>query len=212
MYSADSQAMGRIGDTVATCWRTADKMKKLTGSLAGDPPEQDNERILRYLAKLAVNPAITHGIGHLVGSLEPGKVADIVLWPTNTFGVKPKLVVKGGLIVWAAMGDPNASIPTPEPVLLRPMFAAYGRAVARTSITFMSQAGVEADVPARLGLERWVEPVRGCRTIGKAQMVRNDATPEIRVDTETYQVTVDGEPATVAATDEVAMSQLYYIV
>jgi urease subunit alpha len=212
MYSSDSQAMGRIGDTVATCWRTADKMKKLTGSLAGDPREHDNERILRYLAKLTINPAIAHGIGHLVGSLEPGKVADIVLWPTNTFGVKPKLVVKGGLIVWAAMGDPNASIPTPEPVLLRPMFAAYGRAVARTSITFVSEAAVEAGLPERLGLERWVEPVRGCRTIGKAQMVRNDATPEIRVDPETYQVSVDGKPATVEAADEVAMSQLYYIV
>ncbi len=212
MYSSDSQAMGRIGDTVATCWRTADKMKKLTGSLAGDPPEHDNERILRYLAKLTINPAVTHGIGHLVGSLEPGKVADIVLWPTNTFGVKPKIVVKSGFIVWAMMGDPNASIPTPEPVLLRPMFAARGRAVSRTSITFVSQAALAAGVPGRLGLERWVEPVRGCRTIGKAQMVRNDATPEIRVDPETYKVTVDGRPATVDATDEVAMAQLYYIV
>jgi urease subunit alpha len=212
MYSSDSQAMGRIGDTVATCWRTADKMKKLTGSLDGDPPEHDNERILRYLAKLTINPAIAHGIGHLVGSLEPGKVADIVLWPTNTFGVKPKIVVKGGMIVWAAMGDPNASIPTPEPVLLRPMFAANGRAVGRTSITFVSEAAVEAGVPERLGLERWVEPVRGCRTIGKAQMVRNDATPEIRVDPETYQVSVDGKPATVGAADEVALSQLFYIV
>jgi urease subunit alpha len=212
MCSSDSQAMGRIGDTVATCWRTADKMKKLTGSLPGDPPEHDNQRILRYLAKLTINPAITHGIGHLVGSLEPGKVADIVLWPTNTFGVKPKLVVKGGLIVWAVMGDPNASIPTPEPMLLRPMFAALGRAVARTSITFVSQAAADAEIRARLDLARWVEPVRGCRTIGKAQMVRNDATPEIRVDPETYQVTVDGKPATVEAADEVAMSQLYYIV
>ena len=212
MYSSDSQAMGRIGDTVATCWRTADKMKKLTGSLAGDPAEHDNGRILRYLAKHTINPALAHGIGHLVGSLEPGKVADIVLWPTNTFGVKPKIVVKGGLIAWAAMGDPNASVPTPEPVLLRPMFAARGIAVARTSITFLSQASVEAGVPKRLGLERWVEPVRGCRTIGKAQMVRNDATPEIRVDPETYQVTVDGKQATVEAADEVAMSQLYYIV
>jgi urease subunit alpha len=212
MYSSDSQAMGRIGDTVATCWRTADKMKRLTGSLAGDPPEHDNDRILRYLAKLTINPAITSGIGHLVGSLEPGKVADIVLWPTNTFGVKPKLVVKGGLIVWAVMGDPNASIPTPEPVLLRPMFAALGSATARTSITFLSEAAVEAGVPGRLGMERWVEPVRGCRTIGKAQMVRNDATPEIRVDAETFQVTVDGHPATVAAAEDVAMSQLYYIV
>jgi urease subunit alpha len=212
MYSSDSQAMGRVGDTVATCWRTADKMKKLTGSLAGDPPEHDNQRILRYLAKLTINPARTHGVGHLVGSLEPGKLADIVLWPTNTFGVKPKLVVKGGLIAWAAMGDPNASIPTPEPVLLRPMFAACGAAVARTSITFLSQAAVEAGVAGRLGLERWVEPVRGCRTIGKAQMVHNDATPEIRVDPETYRVSVDGTPVTVAAAAEVALSQLYYIV
>jgi urease subunit alpha len=212
MCSSDSQAMGRIGDTVATCWRTADKMKKLTGSLVGDPPENDNLRILRYLAKLAINPAIAHGISHLVGSLEPGKVADIVLWPTNSFGVKPKLVVKGGLIVWAAMGDPNASIPTPEPMVLRPMYATYGRAVARTSMTFVSQAAVDAGVPERLGLERWVEPVRGCRTIGKAQMVRNDAMPEIRVDPETYQVTVDGRPATIEAADEVAMAQLYYIV
>src|SRR5215467_6489302 len=212
MYSSDSQAMGRVGDTVATCWRTADKMKRVTGSLGGDPTRNDNQRILRYLAKLTINPAVTHGIGHLVGSLEPGKLADIVLWPTNTFGVKPKLVVKGGLIVWAAMGDPNASIPTPEPVLLRPMYAAYGRAVARTSITFVSQAAVEAGAPDRLGLERWFEPVHGCRTIGKARMVRNDATPQIRVDAETYRVTVDGRPATVAAASEVAMSQLYYIV
>src|SRR6476661_434462 len=211
MYSSDSQAMGRIGDTVATCWRTADKMKKLTGSLAGDPPEHDNERILRYLAKLTINPAITHGIGHLVGSLEPGKIADIVLWPTSTFGVKPKLVVKGGLIAWAAMGDPNASIPTPEPVLLRPMFAAYGGAVARTSITFVSHAAVDAEVMDQLGLDRWVEPVRNCRTVGKARMVRNGAMPEINVDSETYQVSVDGRAATVGAADEVSMSQLYYI-
>ena len=212
MYSSDSQAMGRIGDTVTTCWRTADKMKKLTGALDGDPVQHDNERILRYLAKLTINPAITHGIGHLVGSLEPGKVADIVLWPTNTFGVKPKYVIKGGFVASAIMGDPNASIPTPEPVLLRSMWGALGSAVGRTSITFMSEAAVEAGVPEGLVLDRWVEPVRNCRTIGKAQMVRNDATPEIGVDPETYQVTVDGRPATVDAADEVSMSQLYYIV
>jgi urease subunit alpha len=212
MYSSDSQAMGRIGDTVTTCWRTADKMKKLTGALHGDPTEHDNQRILRYLAKLTVNPAVTHGIGHLVGTLEPGKVADIVLWPTNTFGVKPKYVIKGGLIALALMGDPNASIPTPEPVLLRPMWAALGSAVARTSMTFMSGAAVQDGVPQRLGLERWVEPVRNCRTIGKAQMVRNDGTPEIGVDPESYQVSVDGRPATVPASEAVPMSQLYYIV
>jgi urease subunit alpha len=212
MYSSDSQAMGRIGDTAATCWRTADKMKKLTGALDGDPAENDNQRILRYLAKLTINPALTHGIGHLVGSLEPGKVADIVLWPTNTFGVKPKYVIKGGFVALGMMGDPNASIPTPEPVLLRPMWAALGSAVARTSITFVSDAALRAGVPQRLGLERWVEPVRNCRAIGKAQMVRNDTTPEITVDPETYQVSVDGRPATVPAVEEVPMSQLYYVV
>jgi urease subunit alpha len=212
MYSSDSQAMGRIGDTVATCWRTADKMKKLTGALDGDPAGNDNERILRYLAKLTINPAVTHGISHLVGSLEPGKVADIVLWPTNTFGVKPKYVIKGGFVASAVIGDPNASIPTPEPVLLRPMWAGLGSAVGRTSITFMSEAAVEAGVPESLALDRWVEPVRNCRTVGKAQMVRNDATPEISVDSETFQVSVDGRPATVDAADEVSMSQLYYIV
>jgi urease subunit alpha len=212
MYSSDSQAMGRVGDTVATCWRTAHKMKQLTGCLDGDPARNDNQRILRYLAKLTINPAVTHGVGHLVGSLEPGKVADIVLWPTNTFGVKPKHVIKGGLIASAIMGDPNASIPTPEPVLLRQMWGALGNAVGRTSITFMSGAAVEAGVPEGLVLDRWVEPVRNCRAVGKAQMVRNDALPEITVDPETYQVTVDGRPATVPAADEVPMSQLYYVV
>jgi len=212
MYSSDSQAMGRIGDTVTTCWRTADKLKKMTGSLVGDPAENDNQRILRYLAKLTINPALTHGIAHLVGSLEPGKVADIVLWPTNTFGVKPKYVIKGGFVNWAVMGDPNASIPTPEPVLMRPMFGGQGRAVARTSMTFLSQAAMDAGVTDRLGLDRWVEPVRNCRTVGKARMVRNDAMPEITVDPETYQVSVDGRPATIGAADEVSMSQLYYIV
>jgi urease subunit alpha len=212
MYSSDSQAMGRIGDTVATCWRTADKMKRMVGSLGGDPPRNDNQRILRYLAKLTINPALTHGIGHLVGSLEPGKIADIVLWPTNTFGVKPKCVIKGGFVNWAIMGDANASIPTPEPVQLQPMFGAHGRAVGRTSMTFLSEAALDARLHERLGLDRWVEAVRGCRAIGKAQMVHNSGTPEIRVDPETYQVTVDGLPATIGPAESVSMSQLFYIV
>jgi urease subunit alpha len=212
MYSSDSQAMGRVGDTVSTCWRPADKMKKVTGSLPGEAAGDDNQRILRYLAKLTINPALTHGIGHVVGSLEPGKLADIVLWPTNTFGVKPKYVIKGGAVAWSVMGDANASIPTPEPVLLQPMFAGLGKAAGRTSVTFVSQAAAEAQVMERLGVDRWTEPVRGCRTVGKAQMVRNDSTPDIAVDAETYQVTVDGRPAVVPASDEVAMSQLYYIV
>ncbi|MGH3744711.1 MAG: urease subunit alpha, partial [Mycobacteriales bacterium] len=212
MYSSDAQAMGRIGDTVATCWRTADKMKRLTGALDGESAGDDNQRILRYLAKLTINPALTHGIGHVVGSLEPGKLADIVLWPTNTFGVKPKYVIKGGMVAWALMGDPNASIPTPEPVLLQPMFGGMGKAAGRTSVTFVSQAAADAGVMERLGVDRLTEAVRGCRTVGKAQMVRNELTPQIIVDTETYQVTVDGRPATVPAVDEVSMSQLYYIV
>jgi urease subunit alpha len=212
MYSSDSQAMGRIGDTVATCWRTADKMKRLTGPLEGDSTRNDNQRILRYLAKLTINPALTHGIAHLLGSLEPGKIADLVLWPTNTFGVKPKYVIKGGLIAYGLMGDPNASIPTPEPVLLRSLWGAQARAAGRTSMTFVSKAALEAGVPERLAIDRWVEPVRECRTIGKAQMVRNDTAPEISVDPETYQVSVNGRPATVPAAVEVAMSQLYYVV
>ena len=213
MYSSDSQAMGRIGDTVATCWRTADKMKKLTGSLAGDPPEHDNERILRYLAKLTINPALAHGIGHLVGSLEPGKVADIVLWPTNTFGVKPKMRGQGWLHRLGGDGRPERVHPD-----ARAGAAAAdvrcARACRREDVDHVRLAGRRRRPACRngSGLERWVEPVRGCRTIGKAQMVRNDATPEIRVDPETYQVTVDGKPATVEAADEVAMSQLYYIV
>ena len=211
MYSSDSQAMGRVGDTVTTCWRTADKMKKMTGSLQGDSARNDNQRILRYLAKLTINPALTHGLAHIVGSLEPGKVADIVLWPTNTFGVKPKYVIKGGFVSCAVMGDPSASIPTPEPVRMRSMFGALGRAVGETSMTFVSRA-TDSDVLERLARDRWIEPVRDCRTVGKAQMVRNDAMPEISVDPETFQVTVDGSRATVAAAHEVSMAQLYYIV
>jgi urease subunit alpha len=211
MFSSDSQAMGRIGDTIATCWRTADKMRRMTGPLEQDSSENDNYRILRYLAKLTINPALTHGVGHLVGSLEPGKLADIVLWPTNTFGVKPKYVIKGGFVSLAVLGDPNASIPTPEPVLLRPMFAAQGKATGRTSVTFMSQAAIDAGVPGRLGLDRTVEAVHNCRTIGKSNMVRNTSLPDIRIDPETYQVWLDGEPATIAASEQVPMSQLYYI-
>jgi urease subunit alpha len=212
MYSSDSQAMGRVGDTVATCWRTADKMRRLTGTLAGDAERSDNQRILRYLAKLTINPALTHGIANIVGSLEPGKLADIVLWPTNTFGVKPKYVIKGGFVNWALMGDANASIPTPEPVALAPMFGTLGSVPARTAVTFLSRAAVEAGVGDALEPHRLVEPVSGCRTVGKAQMVRNDAMPEIGIDPETYRVTVDGRPATVEAAEEVSMSQLYYIV
>lgn len=212
IYNSDSQAMGRIGEVTTAAWRSADKMKRVTGPLEGDTAEHDNNRILRYLAKFTINPALTHGIGHVCGSLEPGKIADIVIWPTNTFGVKPKFVIKGGLVAWASLGDPNASIPPPEPTLMRPMYGSEPLAARHTSITFMSHAAVEAGVPERIGLDRWVEPVRGCRSIAKHHMVRNSATPDIRVDLDTHDVYVDGELATIEPADRVPMSQLYYVV
>ncbi len=211
MYSSDSQAMGRIGESFIRLFQTAHKMKHFKGPLAGDGPS-DNRRILRYLAKLTVNPARAHGISHVVGAIAPGMLADIVLWPIAYFGVKPKLVIKGGMIAWAVMGDPNASIPTPEPVLYRPMFGAFGGALAETSVTFTSQAAVDAGVGTRLGLARRLEPVRGCRTIGKADMVLNDSTPAITVNPETYEVRVDGELATVPPAESLPMAQLYFLV
>jgi urease subunit alpha len=211
MYSSDSQAMGRVGESFIRLFQTAHKMKLYKGPLEGDG-DNDNQRILRYLAKMTINPARTHGIAHLVGSLEPGKLADIVLWPIQYFGVKPKMVVKGGMIAWAVMGDPNASIPTPEPVLYRPMFGALGGALSATCVTFTSQAAHQSGIRERLGLHRILEPVRGCRGIGKTDMLRNDLMPEIKVDPETYVVTVDGVHATVPAADRLPMAQLYFLV
>jgi urease subunit alpha len=210
MYSSDSQAMGRIGETVIRLFQTAHKMRELKGPLEGDG-RNDNGRILRYLAKVTINPARTHGIADMVGSLEPGKLADLVLWPIAFFGVKPKLVLKGGMIAWALMGDPNASIPTPEPVIYRPMFGALGGALAETSVTFTSRAAYDAGIRDRLGLRRRVAPVSGCRGIGKADMLRNDGTPEITVDPETYEVRVDGELATVPPASRLPMAQLYFL-
>lgn len=212
MYSSDSQAMGRIGESFTRLIQTADKMKKMTGPLPEDRPGNDNQRVLRYLAKLTINPALSHGIAHEVGSLEPGKLADIVLWPIQSFGVKPKLVIKGGMIAWGLMGDPNASIPTPQPVIYRPMFGAFGRALFETSVTFVSQAALDADVPERLGLQRRYVAVKGCRTVGKGDLVRNSACPRIDVDPETYEVRVDGELATVPPAERLALTQLYFIV
>jgi urease subunit alpha len=211
MYSSDSQAMGRIGETFIRLFQTAHKMKHFKGPLEGDGAS-DNNRILRYLAKLTINPARTHGIAHVVGSIAPGMLADIVLWPIEFFGVKPKLVVKGGMVAWALMGDPNASIPTPEPVLYRPMFGAFGGALAQTCVTFTSRAAYDSGVRERLGLGRQVEAVRDCRRLGKADMVRNDRTPEITVDPETYEVRLDGELATVPAAESLPMAQLYFLV
>lgn len=212
IFASDSQAMGRVGENTIRLFQTADKMRRMTGPLPEDAPGNDNARILRYLAKLTVNPAIAHGIAHEVGSLEPGKLADIVLWPVTAFGAKPKLVIKGGMVVWAAMGDPNASIPTPEPVLYRPMFGAFGGALPRTSVTFVSSAALEAGVPDRLGLRRRCVAVHGCRSVAKAHMVRNGRTARIEVDPETYRVRVDGEEVTVAPAERLALTQLFFVV
>jgi urease subunit alpha len=211
MYSSDSQAMGRIGESFIRLFQTAHKMKHFKGPLDGDGAA-DNARILRYLAKLTINPALTHGIAHVVGSIAPGMLADIVLWPIEFFGVKPRLIVKGGMVAWALMGDPNASIPTPEPVLYRPMFGTLGGALAQTCVTFTSRAALDSGIRERLGLAREVEAVRDCRSLGKADMVRNDRTPEITVDPETYEVRLDGELATVPAAESLPMTQLYFLV
>src|SRR5215472_14616421 len=186
MMSSDSQAMGRVGEVVCRTWQTADKMRKQRGRLAGEQGLNDNLRIRRYVAKYTINPAITHGVADETGSVETGKLADLVLWRPEFFGVKPELVIKGGFIAWSQMGDANASIPTPQPVLMRPMFGAFGRARASTCVTFVSKAAASRGVPGQLGLTRRIETVRQCRTIGKPDMVLNDALPKIEVDPETY--------------------------
>ena len=210
MYSSDSQAMGRVGEVITRAWQTAHKMKAQRGSLAGDS-KADNHRIRRYLAKYTINPAISHGVGHVVGSIEVGKLADLVLWKPGFFGSKPELVIKGGTIAWAAMGDPNASIPTPQPVIGRPMFGAMGRAVGGCSLAFVSQAAAKADVGRQYGLTKAVEAVRGCRTIGKKDLKLNDATPVILVDPETYRVTADGVHLTCAPAESLPLTQRYHL-
>ena len=212
MYSSDSQAMGRIGETFTRLIQTAHKMKDQVGPLPEDAPGNDNARVLRYIAKLTINPAISQGISHEVGSISPGKLADLVLWPVQSFGAKPKMIIKGGMIAWAAMGDSNASIPTPQPVIYRPMFGAYGRAMSATSVTFVSQASLARDLAGLHGLTRRLVGVKNCRTIGKKDMVRNSATPRIEVDPETYAVRVDGEIATVPPASRLPLTQLHFLV
>jgi urease subunit alpha len=211
MMSSDSQAMGRIGEVVIRTWQTADKMKRQRGPLPGEKSGSDNLRARRYVAKYTINPAIAHGISNHVGSIEVGKLADLVLWKPAFFGVKPELVVKGGAIAWAAMGDPNASIPTPQPVLYRPMFGAFGRAPFSTSLTFVSKAALEAGVPRRLGLQKLVVAVGGCRSLTKRDMVNNDALPRIEVDSETYEVRADGELLTCEPAQVLPMAQRYFL-
>ncbi len=211
MIASDSQAMGRVGEVITRTWQTAHKMKQQRGSLPGDDADSDNLRARRYIAKYTINPAITHGIAHEVGSVEVGKLADLVLWKPAFFGAKPSLILKGGLIAAAPMGDPNASIPTPQPVHYRPMFGALGGARHRTRVTFVSQAALDAGVPERLGLQSRIEAVRHCRNIGKADMILNDYQPDISVDPQTYEVRADGELLTCEPASELPLAQKYFL-
>ncbi|MEJ2308270.1 MAG: urease subunit alpha [Gammaproteobacteria bacterium] len=211
MIASDSQAMGRVGEVITRTWQTAHKMKVQRGSLEGDPSTHDNLRARRYIAKYTINPAITHGIAHEVGSVETGKLADLVLWKPAFFGTKPSLVIKGGMIVAAPMGDPNASIPTPQPVHYRPMFGALGGARHSTVMTFMSQAAVEADIADRLGLRNMIGAVSNCRSISKSSMILNDYQPVIEVDPQNYQVKADGVLLMCEPAEMLPMAQRYFL-
>lgn len=210
MIGSDSQAMGRVGETFLRTIQTADAMKKARGKLPEDAPGNDNFRVLRYVAKVTINPALTAGIAEHIGSVEVGKIADLVLWEPAFFGAKPKLVLKAGMVAWANMGDPNASLPTPQPMYYRPMFAAYGSALQKTSITFVSQAAYDRKIGERLGLQRLILPVRGTRVLSKAHMVRNDFLPKIEVDPQTFAVKVNGKHATVSPPKSISLNQLYF--
>jgi len=196
---------------VIRTWQTAHKMKVQRGPLPEDSSRNDNFRVKRYVAKYTINPAITHGMAHEIGSIESGKLADLVLWKPAFFGVKPELVIKGGFIAWSAMGDANASIPTPQPVLYRPMFGAYGGATAATSISFVSRAALDAGIPHKIGITKAAAAVRDCRAIGKANMLHNSATPKIDVDPETYEVHADGELLTCEPAHVLPLAQRYFL-
>jgi len=211
MFSSDSQAMGRVGEVILRCWQTAHKMKMQRGKLPGDTDRNDNARVKRYIAKLCINPAIAHGISHEVGSIEVGKWADLVVWKPAFFGVKPALILKGGFIAMAAMGDPNASIPTPQPVHYRPMFGSYGGALARGSLTFVSQAGLAAGVGQKYGLQKTLAAVKGIRGVGKRHMVHNDYAPKMEVDAQTYAVRADGMLLTCEPAVSLPMTQRYFL-
>jgi urease subunit alpha len=211
MIASDSQAMGRVGEVITRTWQTAHKMKVQRGSLEGDPAEHDNFRAKRYIAKYTINPAITHGIAHEVGSVEVGKLADLVLWKPAFFGTKPSMIIKGGMIIAAPMGDPNASIPTPQPVHYRQMFGAIGGARHATVMTFMSQSGVVAGVADQLGLKNMVGTVSNCRSVTKANMVLNDYQPVIEVDPQNYQVRADGQLLICEPAEVLPMAQRYFL-
>ncbi|MEB3224229.1 MAG: urease subunit alpha, partial [Synechococcus sp.] len=211
MISSDSQAMGRVGETILRTWQTAHKMKVQRGALPQETGDNDNFRIRRYVAKYTINPAITHGISHYIGSIEAGKYADLCLWKPAFFGVKPELVIKAGAIAYAQMGDANASIPTPQPVHMRPMFANFGKAMQSTALTFVSQAAMEADVASRLGLKRTVLPVANCRSLSKRDLKLNDYMPRMEVDPETYHVRADGEMLVCEPATVLPMAQRYFL-
>ncbi len=211
MLSSDSQAMGRVGEVIIRTWQTADKMKAQRGLLPGDSNRHDNFRVKRYISKYTINPAVTHGISHVVGSIAVGKYADLVFWKPAFFGVKPSLILKGGSIAAAAMGDPNASIPTPQPVHYRNMFAGIGQGIRHSSLTFISEAGMQTNIREKFGLEKQVEAVRNCRSITKADMVHNDWQPHITVDPETYQVIANGELLTCEPAKVLPMAQRYFL-
>ena len=209
MISSDSQAMGRVGEVITRTWQTADKMKQQRGALPEERGENDNFRIRRFIAKYTINPAIAHGVGHIIGSVEVGKLADLVLWRPAFFGSKPEMVLKGGMITWAQMGDPNASIPTPEPVYMRPMFGSFGKARGRSSLAFVSQASMAKGIVDRYAITKRVEPVQGCRRVKKRDMKLNDALPVMKVDAETYEVTADGVRLTCAPSPILPLAQRY---
>ena len=211
MMSSDSQAMGRVGEVILRTWQTAHKMKRQRGPLPGDSDRHDNARVKRYIAKYTLNPAIAHGISHEVGSVAVGQWADLVIWKPAFFGVKPALILKGGFIAMAAMGDPNASIPTPQPVHYRPMFAAFGGALHRSALTFVSQAALAAGVGQRYGLHKTLSAVRGIRGLGKRDMVHNDYVPHMEVDAQTYAVRADGQLLTCEPASELPLTQRYFL-
>ncbi len=211
MISSDSQAMGRVGEVILRCWQTADKMKRQRGALPDDGPGNDNFRAKRYIAKYTINPALTHGIAHEVGSIEAGKLADLVIWRPAFFGVKPSLILKGGMIAAASMGDANASIPTPQPVHYRPMFGSFGLAMTATSVTFVSQAALDADIGGQLGLAKRLVAVQGCRSVQKADLIHNNWLPDITVDPQTYQVRANGELLWCEPASVLPMAQRYFL-
>ncbi len=211
MFSSDSQAMGRVGEVIIRTWQTAHKMKQQRGKLPGDSERHDNFRIKRYIAKYTINPAIAHGISHEVGSIDVGKFADLVVWKPAFFGIKPALIIKGGFIAMAAMGDPNASIPTPQPVHYRPMFGAFGSAIARTSLTFVSQASIDSGIGQRFGLTKTLSAVKGIRSLRKSHMIHNDYLPRMEVDAQTYAVRADGHLLTCEPASHLPMAQRYFL-